>query len=503
MPRNSCEPMLPSAPSRRRSRTSPSRRNPSRSPSSKVTRPSPTSGRSSGRCRASRHISRTRRSAPSIPPLAPSSRVRSVGSCRRTTACPTAATSSSGTSRTGGAQMRDVIVIGAGGGGAVAAKELAALGLDVLVLEAGAAWRPDVDWTHYEIDQANSTSGVLRFGPSDRTRPPWPRELGQQGMLWQVAGVGGTTQHYYGNSPRAYPGVFRGYDGADAGAYDRAHEFPLSYRDLVPYYEWVEATLPVETAAMGRKEEAFFRGASSSALGLTVQRSKTATRAGYRAQENAILQPRGLAGNVENPAFPAAYGCTFCGHCLEGCKEPLGSPRNLRAKRSVDNSYAPLALTADLWTNGRAATFVTDAFVTRIETDPGNGQTRIARGVTWRSTRTGEVHSESARVVVLAAGAIETPRLWQLSSLPDPNGWVGRGLTDHYLDLVVGVMPGDIGSSHGPSSAARVDFPGRGALENAGAMPATTALSLTVSDSGMAGLYDNGSPVGAAGADGV
>src|SRR3954463_16576589 len=105
--------------------------------------------------------------------------------------------------------MRDIIVIGAGGGGAVAAKELAALGLDVLVLEAGAGWGPDVDWTPCEIDQANSTSGVLRFGPSDRTRPPWPRELGQQGMLWQVAGVGGTTQHYYGNWPRAYPGVFR------------------------------------------------------------------------------------------------------------------------------------------------------------------------------------------------------------------------------------------------------------------------------------------------------
>jgi len=34
--------------------------------------------------------------------------------------------------------MRDVIVIGAGGGGAVVAKELAARGLDVLLLEAGA-----------------------------------------------------------------------------------------------------------------------------------------------------------------------------------------------------------------------------------------------------------------------------------------------------------------------------------------------------------------------------
>ena len=33
--------------------------------------------------------------------------------------------------------MRDVIVIGAGGGGPVVAKELAARGLDVLLLEAG------------------------------------------------------------------------------------------------------------------------------------------------------------------------------------------------------------------------------------------------------------------------------------------------------------------------------------------------------------------------------
>src|SRR5207248_1260176 len=156
----------------------------------------------------------------------------------------------------------------------------------------------------------------------------------------------------------------------------------------------------------------FFRGASSPALGLAVQRSKTTTHDSYRAQENAILQPFGLAGKAADPAFPAAFGCTFCGHCLQGCKEPVGSPRNLRAKRSTDNSYVPMARTADAWTRGRPATFVTDAFVTRIETDDAGGGNRIARGVTWRSTRTGDTHTESARVVILAAGAIESPRLW-------------------------------------------------------------------------------------------
>ena len=41
----------------------------------------------------------------------------------------------------------------------------------------------------------------------------------------------------------------------------REHLFPFGYRDLLPYYEWVEHTLPVATAPMGLKEEIFFRGA--------------------------------------------------------------------------------------------------------------------------------------------------------------------------------------------------------------------------------------------------
>ncbi len=379
--------------------------------------------------------------------------------------------------------MRDVIVIGAGGGGAVIAKELAAQGLDVLVLEAGPAAAPERDWTHFEIDQSAPGSGMLRFGPGDRTKPPWSRELPQNSFIWQVAGVGGTTQHYLGNSPRAYPGVFRSYGGADANAYDREHEFPFSYSELIPYYEWVEQTLPVETAAMGKKEQAFLEAAGAMG-GLVVQRSKDTTAASYRPQENAILQPRGLAGRTGDPqklVFPVAYGCTFCGHCVQGCKEPLRSPRNLRAKRSTDNSYMPMALTADRWTNGRAITLIPDAYATGILTDGGR-----ARGVTWRVGATGETQTGEARVVVLAAGAIESPRLWLNSGLPNPNDWVGRGLTDHAFDLVFGVLPRDIESSKGPGSAARADFPGRGALEGTVATPAAAAFSAALSDSGVA-----------------
>ena len=344
--------------------------------------------------------------------------------------------------------------------------------------------------------------GNFRCGPSDRTRSPWSREIVGPGVIWQVAGVGGTTLHYFANCPRSMPGIFQGYDGADAAAYDRVHEFPFTYRELLPYFEWVEATLPVETAAMGRKEELFLHAAKS--IGLPLQRSRTATRDAFRPQENAILQPQGTAGKTADASklrYPQAKGCTFCGYCLQGCMEPLGAPRNLKAKRSTDASYVPMALTAQHWSKGgRNITLVADAFVTSIDTHVVSGQLR-PRGVTWRSTVTGQVTSEEAKVVVLAAGAIETPRLYINSGLPDPNGWVGRGLTDHAYDVVVGVFPFDTGFSSGPSSAARADFPGRGSIEQIGAPPASAAFAAAMSDSGMAGLYDNGAPVPPAGAD--
>ena len=104
---------------------------------------------------------------------------------------------------------------------------------------------------------------------------------------------------------------------------------------------------------------------------------------------------------------------------------------------------------------------------------------------------------------MLAAGPVETPRLWLNSGLPNPNDQVGRGLTDHHLDYLVGRFTSYTGSSKGPTSAARLDFPGFGGLEQAGVSPGLQGQALTSSDSGIAGFYDNGAPVGAWGANAV
>ncbi|WP_194833340.1 GMC family oxidoreductase N-terminal domain-containing protein [Nocardia sp. XZ_19_369] len=390
--------------------------------------------------------------------------------------------------------MRDVIVIGAGGGGPVIAAELAGRGLDVLLLEGGPRHAaPRLQWSHAENDANNPNDGFLRFGPQDRRKPGWFREWASNLYAWQLSGVGGTTVHYFGNCPRPYPGVFQGYSGPDAAAYDREHEFPFSYAEFVPYLEWVEATLPVQTAAMGTKEALTFRGCENA--GLSVQTSRNTTGIAFRPQQNAILQPGGNAGRADRAdllTYPAATGCTFCGHCFQGCYEPIHAPRNLVAKRSTDNSYIPLGLAADsVRPGGKPVELIADSFATAINSQH-RGSEVVATGVTWRNNTTGEQFTEDATAVVLAGGATESPRLWFNSGLPNPNDWVGRGHTDHFLDWVVGAFDEYTGNSTGANSAARIDFPGHGGIENVGLTPAIQAFSMCLSDSGVRGVYDNG-----------
>jgi len=136
-------------------------------------------------------------------------------------------------------------------------------------------------------------------------------------------------------------------------------------------------------------------------------------------------------------------------------------------------------------------TLISDAFATRILTQTVGGQL-VATGATWRIGATGEVHTETAQVVVMAGGTTENPRLWLNSGLPNPNDWVGRGYTDHYFDLMVGLFDKATDSSRGAASAARADFPGRGGMENIGLGPALQAFAMQLSDSGARGFYTNG-----------
>ncbi|MGF7036496.1 choline dehydrogenase-like flavoprotein [Paenibacillus mucilaginosus] len=398
----------------------------------------------------------------------------------------------------------DVIVIGSGGGGAVMAKELGEMGLQVLVLEAG-PWYGHSGWpepnqergaksgsdpgelnvtlfkeqySKLEGDMNEQITGKLRWGPADRNRPPWFRNLTERGFVWQNSGVGGTTQSYLANCPRAFPVRV---DGV----------WPISYRELVPYYERVEATLPVEFAPVTAKEELFFFGAQKA--GWQFIPTLNVTTPGYRPQPNAILSPN---RHLTDPAYSLEQlswmeGCTLAGHCVNGC--PHGPSVDRIAKRSTNVSYIPLALRT-----GRV-TVRPNTFVTRILTEAHPSEGLRATGVRIRDTWTGEIEELRADVVVMAAGAIESPRLWLNSGLP-ANRWVGRGLSNHYFGWVTGMFDErdllrilgspEINPFVGHTSGGRLDIPGLGSLMVTGMSPGLTAsMSYGFSQTGYSFLH--------------
>lgn len=389
----------------------------------------------------------------------------------------------------------DAIIVGAGGGGPVAAKELGELGLKTLLLEAG-PWYGHKKWprpneergqqsdnnpvnlssellrkcfTDNEDDMNNYVTGKFRWGHADRNRPPWFRYLPRGGFIWQSSGIGGTTLLYFGNSPRAFP-----------AAVDDI--WPITYRELLPYYEKVEATLPVTAAPMTAKEELFFFGAKKA--GWPLLKTLNVTSPGYRPQPNAILAPPPQITDAQYIFNGTETGCTLRGHCINGCS--TGPTVDKTAKRSTLVSYVPLAL------NTGAVEIRPNTFVTKILTATENGSL-VATGVRFRDTWTGHTGELSAKVVIMAAGAIETPRLWHNSHLPS-NPWVGKGLTSHWFDCVSGIfeeqdlmkilgLP-DVKPYVGQNSAARFDYPGLGVLQGMGLSPGLFASFLyALSDS--------------------
>ncbi|WP_143319502.1 GMC family oxidoreductase N-terminal domain-containing protein [Clostridium sp. HBUAS56010] len=378
----------------------------------------------------------------------------------------------------------DVIVIGAGGGGGVVAKELGEKGIKVLVVEAGpwygnSKWqRPNEDagagssrsvddldinllkrdFTDLEDDMNDPVSGKLRWGPANRDMAPWVRIVEGGGFLWQTAGVGGTTLVYFSNCPRAYPVSFQ-------------NEWPISYEELVPYYEKVENTLPVSPATGTSKENLFYYGAKKA--GFSYIEVKDVTEPGYRVQPNCIFPVNSM---LNNPDFDIetnqAVGCTLRGHCVNGCN--MGPSVDTVAKRSTMVSYIPMALRTG------NVEVMPNTFAVKINTAQEGTQGLSAQSVTVRNTWTGEVRELKARVIVMAAGAIETPRLWLNSQLPE-NEWVGKGLTTHMMDCVSGIFEeedlmnalgmSDVKPFIGQNSAARLDYPGLGTFEPFGLSP--------------------------------
>ena len=131
-------------------------------------------------------------------------------------------------------------------------------------------------------------------------------------------------------------------------------------------------------------------------------------------------------------------GCTGCGFCFAGC--------DTDAKQGTMVTYVQDAV-------ARGVLLVHHCAIEALEL-AGDGDARRAVGARGRITATRDGSRPNslpegpvrfrAGLVIVAAGAIESPALLQRSGHPDPHGTIGRGLVLHPSLGIVGVFDHDV-----------------------------------------------------------
>jgi len=293
------------------------------------------------------------------------------------------------------AERAQVCVIGSGGGGAVVAAELASAGLDVVVLEQGHYWTK-ADFTQRE----------------DQMLPRLFEEAGMRQtsdgaiQILQGRNVGGSTVHnlcYAFRTPEPILAMWR-----------EEHALPdLTPDALRPSFERVEKNLKVKQI---------------------VEQQVNALNRRIRAGAEKL----GYSGFVTKHN---REGCVESGYCILGC--------SYDAKQSMLITYVPRA-------DAAGARIYANARADRIEIGPGRTKTVVGSVVDQSGRAMGRI-AVKAPVVVLAAGAINSPDLWLRSGLPNSNGEVGRNLHLHPSAMVAGFFDESIDAYRGIPQSYYID----------------------------------------------
>jgi len=278
----------------------------------------------------------------------------------------------------------DLVVVGAGAGGSVLAQRLARAGWRIVILEAGPFWHPDQDWVS---DEAGSHSLYWTqkriIGGGD------PVELGKNNS---GRGVGGSMVHYAGYTPRFHPSDFTTHTDDGVGA-----DWPITYEDLRPHYEQVEAELPVAGQDWPWGYPHRYPFAPHPISGAASRIRDGALRAGVDMRVGPVGIVNGTFGNRPH--------CIYRGYCLQGCK--------VNAKASPYVTHLPDAL-------AHSVEIRANCMALRVEIDDATG---AATGVVYADEPGGTTRLQRARMVAVAGYSIETPRLLLAStSRRHPNG---------------------------------------------------------------------------------
>jgi choline dehydrogenase-like flavoprotein len=350
----------------------------------------------------------------------------------------------------------DVVIVGAGAGGAACAWALARRGVRVLLLESG-PWYDAArenrlhlpDWEQHAFAEGKEYSHGYTFAPLQPLSPQWSPLRSWNHNLGQLAGdrrralkyqhvraVGGSTLHFIGEAHRLNPAAMR-----MASRFGVAADWPITYDELEPHYVAAEYLVGVAGPPHDRHRP------RSRAYPLPPHaHSHASQKIGSACARLGMSWSANPLAILSEP-WHGRPGCNYCGQCARGC------PRG-------DKGSADITFVAQAQASGRC-TVLAECHVTAIV--PGNAD-RVA-SLSWVDAA-GAEHSLQPRVLVLACGAVHTPRLLLASAnsrapqgLANESGQVGRNFMETLVWASSALHPEALGSHRGvPSDGICWDF---------------------------------------------
>ncbi|MEW5422900.1 GMC oxidoreductase [Amorphus sp. 3PC139-8] len=298
----------------------------------------------------------------------------------------------------------DVVIVGTGAGGGILAHQLAKAGLKVVSLEQGDQLPEDYfQTTGRPVPAVDFGVGPSTVWPSDPHDSLFVHPLFADGSIGATPRPEGGFRHFQVLKVNGLQNLWNGVSVRFA-AHDFA-DWPFGYETLADDYAAVERLITVCGTKEGIAELPDGEFVPPKPLRPADTMVVQAVKSLKEPFSHAIPNRKAI---ITTPG--SANSCISTGICTSGC--PVGAVYKFSARLLPEiaglDSY-------ELRPNAK---------VTRVLREPGAQQ---VSGVEYLDTTTGARHRLQAKVVVLAAGAIETPRiLFNSADEADPNGLANR-----------------------------------------------------------------------------
>lgn len=307
----------------------------------------------------------------------------------------------------------DAVVVGSGAAGSVYAAILAEGGKHVLMLEKGKVRKLT------DLYSSQIWARRLKWGS------PHVIDEGEDSIWFNFNaghGFGGAAIHQYGVWPRYHPEDFK-----ENTLYGKGLDWPFEYDTLRPFYDQVQSDVGLSGDA---KQEKWRPDGDAYPLppALITQHGKTLSK-GF---EKLGMHTSPIPIAVLSKPYKGRAACIWDGWCDAGC--PTGALANPLV------TYLPRA-------KAKGAELRAGCHVTRVLTDKSGNK---ATGVEYFDDAGGK-HFQPADLVVLAAFAVENPRILlnsatdkHVNGLANSSGLVGKYFMTHPSVSVYGMFEHDM-----------------------------------------------------------